>query len=205
MLKKLIRKIQSIQFFKEKVRFLLFSVGLFCCLFLASYLFKEAYASYYSKVRLFADIEKAVYLIDVGQMSFNIDSSKIIPSNTPHAYNFSVSNFTSEGVSEIDIEYDIRIVSTTNLPLSFELYKNEDYRDDKSTNLLKNVEIKRDSDGVWYRLYDINAKGQLLYTKKTTDIYTLVINFPEVYNDSLEYADCIENIEIYINSRQIID
>ena len=205
MLKKLVKKIQKIQFFKEKVRFLFFSVGLFCCLFLASYLLKTAYASYYSKVKLSANIDKAIYLIDVGQMSFNIDSSKIMPSNTAYAYNFSVSNFNSEGVSEIDIEYDIRVVTTTNLPLSFELYKNEDYKDEEATNLLKSGDIKSDSDGAWYRIYDITTMNQLLYKNKTTDIYTLVVNFPEVYNNNLEYADCIENIEIYINSRQIID
>lgn len=205
MLKKMMKKIQKIQFFKEKVRFLFFSVGLFCCLFLASYLLKTAYASYYSKVKFSANIDKAIYLIDVGQMSFNIDSSKIMPSNTAYAYNFSVSNFNSEGVSEIDIEYDIRVVTTTNLPLSFELYKNEDYKDEGATNLLKSADIKRDSDGAWYRIYDTATMNQLLYQNKTTDIYTLVVNFPEVYNNNLEYADCIENIEIYINSRQIID
>ena len=43
------------------------------------------------------------------------------------------------------------------------------------------------------------------YTDKVTDIYTLVINFPKTYSSSTTYADCIENIEIDIESSQRVD
>ena len=45
----------------------------------------------------------------------------------------------------------------------------------------------------------------LSYNEDITDIYTLVIYFPENYKNFLNYADNLENIEIQIISKQVTE
>ena len=74
---------------KYKVRFIVFAflfititgVGLFALI--------KSYAYYNSKVNLALDIETAMYVVEPGEMSYNIDLDKIIPSDTPYIYTFS--------------------------------------------------------------------------------------------------------------------
>lgn len=44
------------------------------------------------------------------------------------------------------MEYTLKIVTTTNLPLSYSLYKNQKYTDNNSVNIIKSDVIARDSD-----------------------------------------------------------
>lgn len=205
MLNKLKEKVSHIKFFEEKMRFLLFALMLFVALFLAFFLFKRAYASYQSSAKLVANIDKAIYLIDSSKMSFNIDPEQIIPSNEPYVYKFSVSNFNEFNRSEINLTYGVKIITTTNLPITVQLYRNQNYDDATATALLSGARIVQDDDGAWYNIYDPPGVYNMDYTDKVTDIYTLVINFPKTYSSSTTYADCIENIEIDIESSQRVD
>ena len=58
-------------------------------------------------------------------MSFNIETDGIVPSSTPYTYRFSVSNFNQNNMSDVDINYSINIRTTTNLPITLELYRNQ--------------------------------------------------------------------------------
>lgn len=205
MFNKLKEKISHIKFLEEKIRFLLFALILLVALFLAYFLLKKAYASYQSSARLVTNIDKAVYLLDSTKMSFNIDSEQIVPSVDPYVYKFSVSNFNDVGSSEINLTYGVKIITTTNLPITVQLYRNENYDDATATGLLSGARIVQDDDGAWYNIYDSFSKYDMDYTDKVTDIYTLVINFPKTYSSSTTYADCIENIEIDIESSQRVD
>ncbi len=205
MFNKLKNKFSNIKFYEEKKRFLLFSLVLLLALFLAYFLLKSAYASYISSSRLVTNIDKALYLIDTDKMSFNIDSDQIVPSTTPYTYKFSVSNFNSSKRGEINLLYSVKIITTTNLPISIQLYRNENYDDGKATNLLSGARVVQDEDGSWYNIYDTNNTYTMNYTDKVTDIYTLVVNFPKSYSSSTTYADKIENIEVRVESSQKID
>lgn len=205
MLNKIKEKVSHIKFFEEKMRFLLFALILLVALFLAFFLFESAYASYQSSAKLVANIDKAIYLIDSSKMSFNIDPEQIIPSNEPYVYKFSVSNFNDVSSSEINLTYGVKIITTTNLPITVQLYRNQNYDDATATALLSGARIVQDDDGAWYNIYDTPSIYNMDYTDKITDIYTLVINFPKTYSSSTTYADCIENIEINIESSQRVD
>lgn len=198
-------KKENIKYFEYKKRFLIVVIGLFLLIVLAIHLLQIAYASYESQAKLIADINKAIYLIEPSGMNFNIDTDKIEPSSKPYIYKFSISNFNTNKHSEVDIEYQLNFKTTTNLPLTIKLYRNENYDDVGATNLFANAKTIQDEDGAWYNYLEGTEKYQFLYSEDETDIYTLVVYFPENYKDATDYADNIENIEVEILSKQIID
>ena len=200
MFKKIKNKLQHIKYYEEKKRFLLFSVGLVMTLFLLFSLLKGTFASYTSNSRLVTNVDKAIYLIDEGVMTFNIDSSRIVPSDTPYTYTFTVNNFDDTRSSEINILYTLRLVTTTNLPLSYALYRNGN----TTTNLLSGARSVQDSDGAWYNIYAVSGQYEMPYSSSVTDTYTFIVNFPSIYSGSTTYANNIENIEIDVLSEQKI-
>lgn len=204
MINKFYTKFSNINYFEEKKRFLLFSFFLLLFLYLAFKLFGVAYASYETNAKLNASIDRAIYLIDNEGMSFNIDPEQIIPSDDPYVYKFSISNFNATTRSDIDLLYELRVTTTTNLPLTFELYRNENYDDATAVNLFSSPRVAQDEDGAWYNIYEPSGVYEMLYAEEVTDIYTLVINFPKVYSSNVVYADSIENIEVMIKSKQMV-
>ena len=135
-------KKENISYFEEKKRFLIVILVMFFLIVLAIKLFQIAYASYQSQAKLNANIEKALYILEEGGLEFNIDLDKIEPSTEPYIYKFSISNFNAKRHSDVDIEYQINITTTTNLPLTYELYRNENYDDENATNLLREYEYQ---------------------------------------------------------------
>ena len=194
-----------ISHFEEKKRFLLVVLGMFLLIFVAFKLFQIAYAAYESSAKLNANIEKALYILEEGGLSFNIDLNKIEPSSSSYIYKFSISNFYGSKHSDVDIEYQLSIRSTTNLPLVYELYRNQNYDDSSAINLFDSFMVQQDEDGAWYNFFEGREKYFFSYNEDSTDIYTLVIYFDEQYKNVLDYADNLENIEVKIDSHQVIE
>ena len=82
----------------------------------------------------------------------------------------------------------------------FKLYKNTDL----NNNILSNAELKQDVDGSYYRVYTVNDEVLMEYKDKIIDVYTLSIDFPKKYAEDLTYADCLEAIEVIIDSSQAV-
>ena len=196
-------KISNISYYQEKKRFLIVVFVLFLLMILAVKLFQLAYASYQSTARLNTNIEKALYILEEGGLEFNIDLDQIAPSPDPYIYKFSISNFNATNHSDVDIEYQLSLRTTTNLPLTYELYRNENYDDENAVNLLEDMSIKQDADGAWYNSYTGQEKYQFPYEEDLTDIYTLVIYFKEENKATIDYADSLEHIEVKIDSNQV--
>ena len=201
---KICNKIKKIKYYEQKKRLLLVILLFFCAIFLVFKLFQVAYASYESQAKINANIQQALYILEEGQLNFNIDSSQIIPSDKPYVYKFSISNYNDSKQSDVDIEYNITLRTTTNLPLTYKLYRNELYDSPTATNIIDTPTAKQDVDGAWYNIAPTKEKYTFLYTEKQTDIYTLVINFPKEYQQDETYADSIENIIIELTSKQIV-
>lgn len=198
-------KKENISYFEEKKRFLIVILVMFILIVVAIKLLQIAYASYESKAKLNANIDKALYILKTGGMNFNIDLDKIEPSSKPYIYKFSISNFDGNRHSDVDIEYQMNITTTTNLPLTYELYRNENYDDENATNLFENMKTKQDVDGAWYNYLEGQEKYLFPYEEDKTDIYTLVVYFPESNKTTTEYADNLENIEVEIKSNQVTE
>ena len=198
------KKIGNLNYSKEKIRFLLFALVLLLTLFLARYLLGMAYARYEVRTKINANIDKALYIFEDDSPSFNLEPSGIIPSDTSYSYKFSVSNYNATKRSDVDINYKVIIRTTTNLPITVRLYRNEDYTTSGATNIISNPVVRQDVDGAYYRVYESSSSYDMAYADKVTDIYTIVVDFPSVYAANPVYANYLENIEVTLESEQII-
>lgn len=185
-----------------KLRFLSFSCVFFFILTFGIYSLIRSYSSYYANTNLTLDIQTAMYVLEEGEMSFNIDLDKIIPSDKPYVYAFSISNFNESKQCDVDLEYTIKLQTTTNMPLSYRLYYNTYNLNE--TDMITNRELKQDEDSAWYNLLTVDGLYEFSYKEKTTNIYYLVIDFPSQYKTDLVYSDAIENIQVLVDSKQII-
>lgn len=192
-------KIRKVKYLKQKQKLLIFGFVLIVGLFLSFGLFKKAFASYQSSVKLNANIDQALYLFGGDRLTFNIDPGKISPEVGAKSYRFSIANYNSKEQSDLDIEYTIAVRTTTNLPIVLSMYRNGG-----STNMLESFEYKQDADGSWYRVYSVNGPYRMNYNEQIKDIYTLQILFPSQYANDTTYAESIENIEITLKSKQIV-
>ena len=197
--------LNKINYLEEKKRFLLIMIFFLLVLFLSFYLFEKAYSSYNTKAKLNANIERALYIFNQEKMDFNIDFNKIVPSDEPYIYKFSISNFNNIKTSDVDLNYAFTIRTTTNLPITLELYRNQNYDDNNAVNIINKKDTKQDIDNTWYNVYGPTEEFLMKHSEKTTDIYTLVVNFPLVYANNTTYADSIEYIGVEVESKQVIE
>lgn len=163
-----------------------------------------AYSKLHSVAESDSKVETALYILKADYYEKEIKLDELIPSDIPYVYTFKVSNNDGKDRLETKLEYILKIITTTNLPLSYKLYMNEDYNNVNSTNIIINDIIQKNSeDGAYFRI--LSTEKQILnYDKDEENIYHLVVNFPKEY-DSFEYQDIIEGITISIESKQIID
>lgn len=197
-----IREIKRNKKLKYKLRFLVFTIVFMSIIFVGLFSLIKSFSLYNSKTNLSLDIQTAMYVIEPGEMSFNIDLDKIIPSDESYIYTFSISNFNSERRTDVDLEYYLKIQTTTNMPLSYKLYYTT--YDQSATDIISKRELKQDEDNSWYNLFTIDNRYEFKYSENKTNIYYLIIDFPTTYKGVLEYSDAIENIQVIINSKQII-
>lgn len=152
-----------------------------------------------------AMVNVAFYLIDADYYSQSIKLDSLSPRDEGYVYNFSVSNYKDDVSSEVDIEYELSLVTTTNLPLRYELYMNEDYSSATSVNLVSegNTKVELDGDGTYFKTISL-SKEDMLYKDKVKNDYTLVVYYDKVNDNSL-YQNMIESVRIVVDSRQIMD
>ncbi len=188
---------------EEKRRFLLFAFVLFAALFTAFYLLRIAYARYETNAKLKADVMKALYIFEAEKLQFNLESEGIIPSANPYTYKFSVSNFKDSKRSEIDIEYNLTVKTTTNLPISVAIYK-LDSNNNKGPNLVTGAVVKQDEDDSYYRLYKVPNTYNMLFANNVTDYFQIEISFPLAYKENMDYEHAIENVDVILESKQMV-
>ena len=158
------------------------------------------YSRYESVVSSNVKTEVAYYLLDVQKISAAINIGVILPSSSPHVYNFSISNYKGLKRSEVNMEYDLKIITTTNLPFTYKLYVNEDYSNPASTNIISSENIIPDEDGVYFK-HIITPTRTFDFKINKTDTYTLLIYFPDTYDQEI-YQGLVENIDLIIESKQ---
>ena len=141
-----------------------------------------------------ANIDTAFYVLndDYQTMSLNLDS--LIPSSNPYVYTFSISNEKDGNVTETDLVYNLKIRTTTNLPLTFELLENENTISDITGS------VNKDADGTYFRTISVGDR-YFKHSISGTNIYKLVVSFPEDFT-SIAYQDIIELVEISVTSSQ---
>ena len=120
---------------------------------------------------------------------------------TEEYYEFYVSNYGNDKRANVDLKYSIEIITTTNLPLDFKIFKGENL----TLNEVDSDTVTTDENGVYYRHLKINDVSTMSYEDVVTDKYTLWVKFPVSYkNRPNDYAGIIELVDIKINAEQVV-
>lgn len=155
-------------------------------------------ARFRTEARGDAPIDVAFYLLDDTYTHQNITLDEMIPGDEK-SYTFSVSNTDGTNRSEVTLEYELLIRTTTNLPLQYELYEVVSGSD---TNAVSSSNIVTDDDGTYFREIKTSSKT-LDYNSDQTKLYKLTVKYPAAQKDH-KYQGVCESIEINVLSKQKI-
>lgn len=185
---------------KDFRRYLFFSILLIITI-VAIGTFKITQARYESQTDINVSPNLAFFIVDVGSQSGQIQLDGMLPSETPYVYSFNVSNFKNNKRANVDLTYSIEIITTTNMPLNFKIFKGSSSTQD----VIDSDAFTTDENGVYYRHLLINEASTFSYSANQTDIYKLWVEFPLQYkNNPNDYAGIIDLIDIKINAEQVV-
>lgn len=145
-------------------------------------------------------IPHAIYLLDDTVISETVSLPRIIPSNNQYLYYFSINNHNDERRTETNLKYDLSIRTTTNIPITYDLFKGNTVNG--NTSIITSNQVITDDDGTFFRIIETDTE-YFSFEEDQTNNYVLLITFPAGYNSSI-YQDLFEMIEINIKSKQIL-
>ena len=152
-----------------------------------------------TEVRIEPDL--AFFIVDVESQTGQIKLESMLPSTTPYLYTFNVSNFKDTKKANVDLKYSIEIITTTNMPLNYKVYKGTDM----TNNKVSNDYFVTDDNGMYYRHLVIDDISYINFNQKQTDVYTLWVEYPIEYKAyPKEYAGIIDLVDIKINAEQVV-
>jgi len=147
------------------------------------------------------EVDVAFWMLDTSFASERLLIDEIYPSNTPYEYTFTVSNFEGTKRAETDLEYDIVLTATTNLPFEYEIQKG-------GVTCTKTEQLITDDDGTYYKQMTINpaASDDFILENETneTDTFVIKVTFPKSNSSNENYADLMEDIVLDLSAIQII-
>lgn len=184
----------------------------------------SSYSLYESEASSDAEIDVAFYLVNDEYETKTITLNDMLPGDTQYC-KFQISNFYIDDtgtqiLSETDMKCDLKIRTTTNLPLKYELYVDQDITNNNLVNKLDTEELKKghwdEYDTIFKYLVDKNETPErkeqgitdsidFSYTQALSRTYIIKVTFPEAECKSYEYQNIMECIEISIDSHQIVN
>lgn len=174
---------------------------LILCFLIIARLFVLVLSKYESISNSYANVDIAFYILKEDYKTMTINLASLLPQEDEYVFEFSIGNEEDGEIAEVDLEYELTLKTTTNLPLTYKLYMNEQYTDETATNIIKENNVSSDEYGTYFRTMTTD-KITLPYTQGKTNLYQLVINFPANYNEEI-YQDIIELLEITVNAHQV--
>ena len=173
------------------------------CLIIITLIVIRNYKFTKSKYETITDVEVtptiAFFVTDVKSYNDSIKLEEIVPRSNPYLYSFTVSNFKDNKRANVDLTYSIEFITTTNLPLNFKLYREDDLVND----ITSSTSFTTDSNGMYYKHLYIDEVSTLKYSINSTDTYILSVEFPEIYkNNPEDYSGVVELIEVYVHAEQ---
>lgn len=195
-IRKIIKNIDKKNFLKYAIFSIIFIVNIFL---LSTFNITEAKYETDTRVKIAPSI--AFFVVDVGTQVGSIKLESMIPRTDPYLYTFNVSNFNSEKKTNVDLTYSIEIITTTNMPLNFRIFKGNDL----TSNQIDADTFTTDENGMYYRHLVIDDISSMPYSQYKTDVYTLWVEFPlENKNNPDSYQGVIDLIDIKIDAEQVV-
>lgn len=193
---KYLRERKAIRF-KRRIK-LLISITILLILYKIIF---GSFSLYESEASSDANLDVAYFTLDDEYETQVISLENMVPGDTKTCV-FHISNYTEgaggvEEISETDMEYTLKIRTTTNLPLEYELTKS--FYDGNETT----IETITDDDGTYFKKI-LDETGTFSCDQGYTNTYTLKITFPSSC-DNIMYQNIIECIEISVEAKQIIE
>jgi len=143
----------------------------------------------------------AFFIVDVESQTGQVKLEGMVPRAQPYLYAFTVSNFKDNKHANVDLTYSIEIITTTNMPLIFKIYKGNNTTSDE----IDSDTTTTNTDGVYFRHLLINDVNTMDYDENHTDTYTLSVEFPLQYKmNADDYAGIIDLVDIKINAEQVV-
>lgn len=188
----------------SRKQFLFLSIFLSLDLLLIFTIFKASNARFSSEATSSTKLDVALYALSSDVESFEIPLGNIVPSDEKNLFEFSIYNTDEEdNITETKLTYDLKIIATTNIPLTYELYMDDNCSGDNGPNILNVHEPAVDDDGTYFLTMTTDTEN-FGYERKEVNHYCLFITFPKRYNSYI-YQDMMESIRVSIESKQIIE
>ena len=187
---------------RKKFKTIVFTSLLVVLLLVSVFLIPTTFSRYVTNTSSDAEAMVAFYLLKTDYQTNVILLDEIAPRNNQYTYTFTVSNYNGTKRTETNMQYDLVIRTTTNLPLEYELYLNSVYTDANAENAITSSQVIQDSDGTYFNRFATDTE-YFSYSYNETNTYQLVVYFPETYVDQI-YQDIVDSIEITVNSKQIM-
>lgn len=164
----------------------------------------STYTRYESDVDISAGANVAFFVIDQGLYENHIYIDGLEPSTSAKYYRFYVTNKKDNKRADVDLDYTIKFETTTNLPLEYEIIRNQTY-EETHQNIIPSTPVTRQDDyDVFYNVYQCNDVRRFLHTRDEVDQYILKVTFPDTNKDSPDkYQGAIEMFSIIINASQV--
>ena len=190
-------------FDKERFFFVLKIILVFAVAVVIYNLVNPSFSKYSSETDVSANASVAFFITDIGTYEESIALEELVPSTTPFYYTFYVANYNEDNRSKVTLDYTISFESTTNLPLSYRVVRNETFDTPNFSNIITSSNIIQDSNGVYYNHMDTNVNSRFNYYENSIDSYVLEVTFPENYkNNPNAYQGKIELFSVIINATQ---
>ncbi len=163
----------------------------------------RTYTRYESNVDINANANVAFFIIDQGTYESSISLDGLVPSPNPIYYTFYVANYKGSKRTKVDMDYKIKFETTTNLPLTYEIIRNQSFSG-PHTNIIDATSIRQDDYNVYYRVFTDNDTYSFTHNSNQIDEYVLKVTFPASYKDYPDlYQGVVELFSIIIDAEQV--
>lgn len=132
---------------------------------------------------------------DLDQIDLNLNG---IAPGEEREYLFSVTNKNKESISDVNIEYQLSIITYHFIPITIDLYQITDEKEILIGSC--DEETPRNSENEIVCEMPINT---LINSLEQVDNYKLKVSFPEIYND-VSYSNLVDFLNLEIKSWQKI-
>ena len=198
----MIKKISDI-FDKKRLKIVTELILIFAFVVIIVNVVGKTYSRYESRVDVSAEANVAFFIVDQGTYENTISLTGLTPSLDPIYYTFYVANYSEDGRANVDLNYKIRFETTTNLPLTYEIIRNETF-EEEHTNIIDSTSVRQDEYDVFYRVFTDDDTYSFTHTSNQADSYVLKVIFPESYKNSPDlYQGVIELFSIIVDAEQV--
>ena len=159
--------------------------------------FPATFSRYVANGSSEAKVKIAFSLLRVDDLHHTIKLEEILPNDQYQEYPFAVRNYDENGNRiDVNMKYTVTLRTTTNIPISYELYDGEGHAI-STTN-----ELVTDDYGTIFNTSKTNTFN-VTYSANSSNVFVLKYKLSSAYHGE-EYAELADLIEIIVDAEQVV-